>query len=253
MRKTVVWCVLASLLVVSLLAVLTAAGAPEKGRQDDRVLSKVTFIHFRRGHGKPDWTPGGGGGKGGGKKAEEGHYAYISKGARWRDMEPFVLNPTNTQGLGEGFVVAAVSDALAEWESYAGDVFGPLDVDYDADYNDGELDDANTFSFGSYPDPWVIAVTTVWGYFSGPPGQREIVEADVMFNEDFAWGDGELDAGVMDLCNIATHEGGHCGGMGDVYEPAADQETMYGYSDYGETIKRDLYTGDITGITKLYQ
>lgn len=250
MRKTVVWCLLASLVVVFVLAMLSTVRARERGNQDDRVLSKVTFIHFRKGHGKPDWTPGRGGG---GKKEEEGYYSYISKGARWRDIELFVVNPTNSQGLKKGFILTAVSDALEEWESYAGEVFGPVEVDYDANYNDGELDYANTFSFGSYGNPNVIAVTTVWGFFGGPPKQRKIVEADVMFNEDFDWGDAYLDDTVMDLLNIATHEGGHCGGMGDLYEPAANEETMYGYSDYGEIIKRDLFIGDITGITKLYK
>ena len=163
------------------------------------------------------------------------------------------MNPTNSEGLGEGFILTAVSDALEEWEDSAGEVFGPVDVDYDASYNDEETDGLNTFSFGSYGNPNVIAVTTVWGFFGGPPGQREIVEADVMFNEDFDWGDADLDETVMDLLNIATHEGGHCAGMGDLYKTQADQETMYGYSDYGEIIKRDLFIGDITGITKLYE
>jgi len=27
---------------------------------------------------------------------------------------------------------------------------------------------------------------------------------------------------------------------------------MYGYSDFGDVSKRDLYTGDIQGITRLY-
>jgi len=29
-------------------------------------------------------------------------------------------------------------------------------------------------------------------------------------------------------------------------------ETMYGYSDCGEIIKRDLYSGDVLGIRELY-
>jgi hypothetical protein len=66
------------------------------------------------------------------------------------------------------------------------------------------------------------------------------------------WGDAALSPEVMDIQNIATHELGHCAGMGDVYEGLAAEETMYGYSENGELKKRDLYTGDIAGITKLY-
>ena len=57
----------------------------------------------------------------------------------------------------------------------------------------------------------------------------------------------------MDLLNITVHEIGHCAGMGDLYDSGAYLESEYGYSAYGETIKRDLYTGDKTSIKKLYQ
>jgi len=56
----------------------------------------------------------------------------------------------------------------------------------------------------------------------------------------------------MDVQNIATHELGHGLGLGDLYQTTAWQETMYGYSDNGETMKRDLYLGDIAGIQALY-
>ena len=105
----------------------------------------------------------------------------------------------------------------------------------------------------SYNNPDVIAVATVWGYFTGPPSQREIVEAHILMNDDFIWGDATTDLTLMDVQNIVTHELGHCAGMGDVYQLDASEETMYGYSTEGETKKRDLYNGDITGITKLYK
>ena len=56
----------------------------------------------------------------------------------------------------------------------------------------------------------------------------------------------------MDLQNIATHELGHSAGMGDLYSGSCSTQTMFGYSGYGEIIKRDLATGDIQGIRKLY-
>jgi len=56
----------------------------------------------------------------------------------------------------------------------------------------------------------------------------------------------------MDLQNIATHELGHGVGLGDLYITACSEETMYGYSNYGETKKRTLNAGDIMGIQKLY-
>ena len=73
-----------------------------------------------------------------------------------------------------------------------------------------------------------------------------------MFDTDWIWGDAKVDASVMDLQNIATHELGHGAGLGDVYDTACSNVTMYGYSDYGETKKRDLEQPDIKGLQTLY-
>ena len=86
----------------------------------------------------------------------------------------------------------------------------------------------------------------VWGYFSGPPSEREIIEFDIMFDTDYHWGDADVYWDVMDLQNVATHEFGHGIGLDDYYE--CELETMYGYSTYGETIKRDLYYGDVAEV-----
>jgi hypothetical protein len=107
--------------------------------------------------------------------------------------------------------------------------------------------------FGDLDEPGVIAVCIVWGYFGGPPKQREIIEYDIVFDQyDFDWGDATLDQGLMDLQNIATHELGHAFGLADLYDSDAYEETMYGYSSEGDTEKRTLYLGDIAGIQNLY-
>ncbi len=56
----------------------------------------------------------------------------------------------------------------------------------------------------------------------------------------------------MDLQNIATHEGGHGAGM-DHPDDSCSEETMYRFSQQGETNRRTLHTGDIAGINKLYK
>lgn len=107
--------------------------------------------------------------------------------------------------------------------------------------------------FGNIDSSGAIAVTIVWGYFSGPPRFRELIEWDVVFdNVDYTFGDATLDSSVMDFLNIATHEFGHAAGMGHP-ESTCTEETMYAYSDFGETKKRDLNAGDIAGVVALYK
>jgi hypothetical protein len=58
---------------------------------------------------------------------------------------------------------------------------------------------------------------------------------------------------MMDIQNIAIHEFGHGLGMGDVYQDACADVTMFGYSDYCETDKRTLEAPDKKGIQELYK
>jgi len=245
-------------LTVVIFALAYPSFAERVARGKDRVLSKITFIHFRKAPGKPPWAGGGNGG-GNGKKEEEGVYSYIAKGVKWKSEEDILLNPTfdeNLDGDLDQFVIDATIAGLAEWESADGanlQIFGDIFIDETVTYSDGARRGYNTISFGHYANSSVIGITTIWGYFTGPPGQREIIETHIQLNDDFEWGNADIDSALMDVQNILTHELGHCAGMDDVYETNAVEETMYGYSEEGEVKKRDLYLGDIAGITGLYK
>lgn len=175
-------------------------------------------------------------------------YAFLSKGARWKITEPYVV--------GSGINALAVTRDLETWDSkVAFEVFGNQDV---ASLVDGadivKPDNKNEIMWGNISTPGAIAVAIVWGIFSGPLEYRQIVEYDVVFdNIDYTWGDAAINPGVMDFENIATHELGHGAGMADLYQGGCSEETMYGYADNGEIKKRDLNAGDIVGIKALYR
>lgn len=234
------------LIVVScLFASIFVFAAAEQGKDNDKgPLEKITFIHYKKGFAKPS-APG--------KTKPVNCYGYLASGAKWKINEPYLINPTNGDGLGASFVESAVNAGVAEWERFGGNIFGGWAIDYSAQYVDNATDEKNTVTFGTIDDSGIIAVTNVWGYFSGSPKTRQLVEWDMLFNDAyFAFGDATLNSALMDLQNIATHELGHSAGMDDLYNTVCFQETMYGYSTEGETSKRDLYSGDIAGITKLY-
>jgi hypothetical protein len=206
-------------------------------------LEKIVLIHYEEGFAKPPGV--------GGDKKESG---YKLLGAKWKDLQVnYVIDPDNPYGLTEEFVVKVIHASAEEWDAHtSAELFGAYSIDYNASWDSSAPDGKNELLFGDYPEEGVIGITIVWGYFTGPPSTRRIIEFDVMFDTDFVWGDATGNSAVMDLQNIATHELGHGIGLADLYNLANSEQTMYGYSNYGEIKKRDLYTGDIAGIQALY-
>lgn len=205
-------------------------------------LERIVFIHYKKGFAKPPWA-------GGGKK-ESKCYDFLGRGVEWEELPvTYVVHP----GL-ETTVPGAIFDSAETWDGATSvELFSNIySVDETANWDSDAPDGRNELLFGDYPEEGVIAVTIVWGYFSGPPQLRKIVEFDVLFDTDFTWGDATVDPTVMDLQNIATHEIGHGLGLDDIYDSVCSEVTMYGYSINGETKKRTLEQPDITGLQELY-
>ena len=89
--------------------------------------------------------------------------------------------------------------------------------------------------------------------------KRELIEYDQIYDQvDFNWGNagptnetGLGDTSIMDLQNVVTHELGHAAGMGHPTDDCTE-ETMFRFAGFGETKKRTLEAGDLTGLGKLY-
>lgn len=202
---------------------------------------------------------GNGKGRGGGKGGKGGSscFAFIANGARWRVTEPYVLDTTNQDGMSSAFVALTINNAFNTWDSQVSfDIFGSRDTSSAVDGADTQAPDGkNEVMFRPLAVQGAIAVTIVWGFFSGPPKQREIVEYDLIFDDpDFKWGDAKVESTpVMDLLNIAVHEIGHACGLADLNDSSCSEETMFGVAAIDETKKRTLNAGDKAGIKKLYE
>jgi len=243
---------------------------------DGRIAEKVTHIFYKEGFGhKPGHDKGGGppdkngggppdknGGKGGGEKC----FAFLSKGAKWKSTENYIVNPTNADGLISTFVKSTLDQSVDSWDTEVSfNIFGTSTIDSSAVPITDSADDDNIIAFGAIVDSSgnlktnVIAVAVTWGVFSGPPQIRELLAWDLIFNDAaFKFGNAgstsetELgDTTMMDFENIGTHEIGHAAGMGHP-DLECTEETMHGSAAFGETKKRTLNSGDIAGINDLY-
>jgi hypothetical protein len=220
--------------------------------QSGEVVEGYAIVHYKKGQARSAFA----------KSGSTQCYGFLAKGAKWKTVEPWLMNPGNTQGLDQAALFANFSSNVSKWEDGADgtmgngfgvDILGFGSSTFQSLVTDTSAPDGmNEVYFGSIADPGAIGVTTVWGIFSGPLPNRKLVEWDMVFDQvDFGWS-ASGEAGKMDFENIATHELGHAAGLGDLYNFTCSEQTMYGYATEGETKKRDLNSGDIAGINSLY-
>jgi len=226
------------------------------------VVEGLMFVYYsnhenKRKNAKPPWA--GGGNDKGGNTIKTNCYSFMAKGAKWKNIENYMINTNNNAGLSDSFVRNNIASKINKWEDSAdGSIDGNL-INIFGNEISGVVDGAdnlnpdgkNEILFADIDSPNVIGVTIVWGIFSGPPSQRVLVEWDQVYDDfDFSWSSSG-EAGKMDFENIATHEIGHSFGLSHPPEECTE-ETMYAYSSNGETKKRTLEAGDIEGISNLY-
>jgi hypothetical protein len=197
-------------------------------------------------------------------------YSFLSSGMKWKTVKDYVVDPTVIHWDGatpSSSIPGIVANAVAQWEDAANGALGGGSINIMGNGYTGtisaaaraqigvSMNNVNEVVFGPISDANVIAVTFVWGNYSGNPNMRQIVEWDQIYDDDGDWTWGDVTASnnlaLMDFANIAQHEIGHAFGLG---HPASTctEETMYAYANFGETKKRTLNAGDILGISTLY-
>lgn len=170
---------------------------------------------------------------------------------KWADTMTYEVDTEGDSFVGSGDLMTILGDSLETWdEKTSSDIFNSL-ATLAVDAEPGENDEHNIIVWRDLGSGGTIAYNSLWF----DPVSMEIIDSDVVFNSYYDWADCDATeascADAMDLQNIATHEFGH-NGLGDLYMRPSAELTMHGYSNYGETKKRDLGTGDISGIQELY-
>lgn len=235
---------------------------------DGTILERTTHIFYLTGTepkenhakgGNSADNKGGSKGGGGGSDGTDQCYSFLENGMKWKNTESYLVNPTSS-GLDDNYVLDVIEAGAEAWdEQVSFEIFGSGSKDSNAVVILTALDDKNVVVFGTVTDENgnvldnVIAVTYTWANWGAPKPWKQILEWDMVFNSGvFDFGDAS-NALLMDLGGIGTHELGHAAGMGHTStNPLCQEQTMYPTAGYGETKKRTLELGDITGIKKLY-
>ncbi len=175
-------------------------------------------------------------------------YKLMRGGLKWFDTIQYEVNYNGCE-LEDIDVFATLGASLETWDSEMS--FELFDNTLGTTINDSRFsgDGVNTIKWDNLGDSGTIAYNSFWFYTA----TKEMIESDVVFNSYYAWSVEDVCSGeMMDLESIATHEFGH-NGLNDLYMPPSVELTMHGWS-YGfcEMHKRDLGTGDISGIVALY-
>ncbi|HID90459.1 TPA: matrixin family metalloprotease, partial [Candidatus Bathyarchaeota archaeon] len=186
---------------------------------------------------------------GGGAAASAG---YDLTGYRWSPDDlpvEYYINELGTPDTEGEFV--AVQLSFQAWEDVPGSYM---------DYTYMGTTDREASALLPLSDGYNVVC---WGFIDGIGGRlaqclvwydtdtKLILESDIVFDDAEEWSTtGEPDR--YDVQNVGTHEVGHSLGLGDLYDPADSEETMYAYCMPGETDKRTLEAGDKAGLRALY-
>lgn len=217
---------------------------PDVAAEKSPAIEMIEIVHKRKARpddfGKPSKGP-----------KQEPCYGFISGEAKLVEPADVYVNYLGS-GMSESYVLDTFATSALTWDQKtSANLYGIITPDLTANF-DSYADGKDEISFGLYSDSNTIAVTRIWGYFSGKPTARYIAEFDILFNTNYTWGNAELDSSLMDFQNIATHELGHTLGLDDIYTNSCNTVTMYGYSFEGDVEKRSLENPDILGLSDLY-
>ena len=250
MRKAVALLIVLFLLVGLAAPVLASEG---KAIPKEKLRTDI-LVHY----GKPD-NPGKGHGKGGGGGGDKVSDYYELLGPKWFSIPVGYTIDTSFSPVDPAAGTNEIEAAFEAWDTATpAELFAKPVVSNQVTVDFYDLN--NTVSWrvlAGYPK--AIAVTALRYYDNDDNGVMstgdEFAAFDVVLNLMQKWAiadEGGAKGKWFDIQNIATHEAGHVVGLGDVYDDAYKDLSMYGYGAPKETKKSTLETGDVLGAQQLY-
>ena len=61
---------------------------------------------------------------GGGGGTTSSCFSHLAKGAKWKTLEPWVVNPSNTQGISADYILSDVAADIQKWEDVSVNILG---------------------------------------------------------------------------------------------------------------------------------
>lgn len=174
----------------------------------------------------------------------------INPGTRWRTVEPYVVDPSNNQGLPSSFISQSAAAAVSTWQQYI--AFKPIGNQIIGTLTGGTaFTGVNGLAFGAIDIPGAshaIAVTVL--YWSCSAGMCSYVEWKQIYNTvNYQFGSAVTNQGhIIDLLNTNMHEFGHTLGNPDQYADICSEDTMYGIEAFRERKKITLEEDDIYNV-----
>ena len=170
--------------------------------------------------------------------------SYVSEGHTWTSNQVvYYVNPQNIYNISDSAVIWAVQTGAAAWRDQSG---ANIQLVYGGATTGSSLmlNNKNEVFFRNDSNSYVAE--TYWYYdWTG-----HLVDADIIFHENYAYFAGSGCSNGVYLEEVATHEFGHALGLAHTSVPDATMEPAM--PSYCDTSQLTLEADDISGIRALY-
>lgn len=181
------------------------------------------------------------------------NYGLIS--SKLPDNVAYRVNSLSTPSSVKSVFPTVVSNSFSTWGTLTN---GVLFTNSGATSINRARNDGQNIVAWSRLSRSTLGVTYIWYN----PDSGTVINVDTLLNSRLSWSwtnPNSVDedqfcptTNTYDVQNILVHELGHWVGLGDLYDQADEDLTMYGYGSLRELKKDTLESGDTLGVQSIY-